>query len=40
MECPNCGSKKCGHECRVFRRYKYEYVEIEGTNMIIKYPGK
>lgn len=39
MDCPCCGSRKCGHECRVYRRYKYDYVEIDGTNMTIKHPS-
>lgn len=39
MDCPSCGSRKCGVECRIYRRYKYDYVEIEGTNMTIKHPA-
>lgn len=31
MDCPTCGSRKCGPECRLYRRYRYEHVDIEGT---------
>lgn len=40
MECPYCASRKCGHECRVYRRYKYDYIEIEGADMTVRYKGK
>ncbi|GCC27185.1 hypothetical protein chiPu_0005607 [Chiloscyllium punctatum] len=28
--CPNCGSQKCGVECRCDRKWLYEQIEIEG----------
>ncbi|KAK7116348.1 hypothetical protein V1264_002041 [Littorina saxatilis] len=31
--CPKCGSEKCGSECRCERRWTYEQVEVEGTNL-------
>ncbi|KAK7865381.1 hypothetical protein R5R35_001868 [Gryllus longicercus] len=33
--CPKCRSPKCGHECRVNRKWAYDSVEIEGTNEVI-----
>ncbi|XP_046398195.1 ARL14 effector protein-like [Ischnura elegans] len=33
--CPRCQSPKCGHECRVNRKWTYECIEIEGTEIII-----
>uniref|UniRef100_H3AKY4 ARF like GTPase 14 effector protein n=2 Tax=Latimeria chalumnae TaxID=7897 RepID=H3AKY4_LATCH len=32
--CPNCGSRKCGVECRCDRKWLYEQVEIEGGEVI------
>ncbi|XP_071448292.1 THAP domain-containing protein 5-like isoform X2 [Hetaerina americana] len=29
--CYRCQSPKCGHECRVNRKYVYECIDIEGT---------
>lgn len=37
--CPKCGSEKCGTECRCNRKWVYEIVEIEGTNLVIKNPS-
>lgn len=36
--CPNskCRSCKCGHECRQYRKWMYESIEIEGTKEIVK----
>ncbi|KAK7067078.1 ARF7 effector protein C-terminus [Halocaridina rubra] len=31
--CPKCSSKKCGSECRVSRKWYYEKVDVEGTNL-------
>ncbi|XP_029649710.1 uncharacterized protein LOC115223330 [Octopus sinensis] len=33
--CRKCGSEKCGTECRCNRKWVYELVEIEGTNLVI-----
>ncbi|XP_067132215.1 52 kDa repressor of the inhibitor of the protein kinase [Centruroides vittatus] len=38
--CPKCESPKCGHECRNGRRWIYEKVEIEGTDITTKTPLK
>ncbi|KAK3510093.1 hypothetical protein QTP70_026826 [Hemibagrus guttatus] len=32
--CPNCGSRKCGVECRCDRKWLYEQVEVEGGEII------
>ncbi|XP_043561519.1 ARL14 effector protein-like isoform X1 [Chiloscyllium punctatum] len=32
--CPNCGSQKCGVECRCDRKWLYEQIEIEGGEVI------
>ncbi|MGH0145517.1 UNVERIFIED_CONTAM: hypothetical protein FKN15_026840 [Acipenser sinensis] len=32
--CPECGSRKCGVECRCDRKWLYEQVEIEGGEII------
>lgn len=32
--CPNCGSNKCGSECRCDRKWIYEQIEIEGGEII------
>ncbi|GLH04141.1 hypothetical protein R5R35_003369 [Gryllus longicercus] len=34
--CPKCRSCKCGHECRVNRKYSYDSYEIEGTKIVVK----
>ncbi|XP_025077310.1 ARL14 effector protein-like isoform X2 [Pomacea canaliculata] len=35
--CPKCASEKCGAECRSGRRWTYEQVEVEGTNLVFKW---
>ncbi|XP_048736152.1 ARL14 effector protein-like [Ostrea edulis] len=37
--CPKCGSMKCGTECRCGRKWIYEHVEVEGTNLLLKWPA-
>ncbi|MBN3325012.1 AL14E protein, partial [Atractosteus spatula] len=32
--CPECGSQKCGVECRCDRKWLYEQVEVEGGEII------
>uniref|UniRef100_A0A3B4BCK3 ARF7 effector protein C-terminal domain-containing protein n=1 Tax=Periophthalmus magnuspinnatus TaxID=409849 RepID=A0A3B4BCK3_9GOBI len=32
--CPDCGSRKCGVECRCDRKWLYEQVEVEGGQII------
>ncbi|XP_047436674.1 ARL14 effector protein [Mugil cephalus] len=32
--CPECGSRKCGVECRCDRKWLYEQVEVEGGEII------
>ncbi|KAI1890168.1 hypothetical protein AGOR_G00170890 [Albula goreensis] len=32
--CPDCGSRKCGVECRCDRKWLYEQVEVEGGEII------
>ncbi|XP_026320237.1 ARL14 effector protein [Hyposmocoma kahamanoa] len=34
--CPKCNSTKCGHECRVNRKWMYEKIETEGNDFVIK----
>ncbi|CAG4978345.1 unnamed protein product [Parnassius apollo] len=34
--CTKCNSNKCGHECRVNRKWMYEKIEIEGNDFVIK----
>lgn len=34
--CPKCGSPKCGHECRVNRRWVYDHLEVEGKDGTIR----
>ncbi|GAB1601377.1 ARL14 effector protein-like [Argonauta hians] len=34
--CNKCGSEKCGTECRCNRKWVYEVVEIEGTNLVVR----
>ncbi|XP_063608208.1 uncharacterized protein LOC134782582 isoform X4 [Penaeus indicus] len=31
--CPKCNSGKCGNECRINRKWFYEKVEVEGTQI-------
>ncbi|XP_047476733.1 uncharacterized protein LOC125030619 isoform X2 [Penaeus chinensis] len=31
--CPKCNSSKCGNECRINRKWFYEKVEVEGTQI-------
>ena len=37
MPCPKCGSEKCGTECRCSRRWTYESIEVEGTDLKFKW---
>lgn len=32
--CTECGSRKCGVECRCDRKWLYEQVEVEGGEII------
>lgn len=32
--CPECGSRKCGVECRCDRKWLYEQLEVEGGEII------
>ncbi|XP_026487871.1 ARL14 effector protein [Vanessa tameamea] len=34
--CSKCTSNKCGHECRVNRKWMYEKIEIEGNDFVIR----
>jgi len=36
--CRTCGDRRCGHECRVNRKWIYDSVEIEGRNQELKNP--
>ncbi|XP_012268837.2 ARL14 effector protein-like isoform X1 [Athalia rosae] len=36
--CPGCESTKCAAECRVNRKWMYESIEDEGTDVIVKNP--
>lgn len=36
--CPKCSSQKCGHECRNNRKWTYEMIENEGSDMTIRNP--
>ncbi|CAL7942424.1 unnamed protein product [Xylocopa violacea] len=36
--CPKCSSPKCGHECRINRKWTYDSIENEGSDVIIKNP--
>ncbi|XP_014238480.1 ARL14 effector protein-like [Trichogramma pretiosum] len=38
--CPKCSSKKCGHECRVGRKYMYESIENEGSDQVTRNPTR
>lgn len=32
--CPECGSRRCGIECRCDRKWLYEQMEVEGGEII------
>lgn len=34
--CPKCSSPKCGHECRNHRKWIYESIENEGSDIVTK----
>lgn len=34
--CPKCTSTKCGHECRNNRKWSYDSIENEGSNVVTK----
>ncbi|XP_053987453.1 ARL14 effector protein [Hylaeus anthracinus] len=36
--CAKCSSAKCGHECRINRKWSYESIENEGCDVVIKNP--
>lgn len=36
--CPKCKSQKCGLECRVNRKYMYEQIEYQGSDLTVKNP--
>ena len=36
--CPKCSSRKCGHECRNTRKWIYESIENEGSDIVIRNP--
>ncbi|KAI9576629.1 hypothetical protein GQX74_010611 [Glossina fuscipes] len=36
FECENCGSTKCGLQCRVNRKFFYESIAFDGKDAIIK----
>ncbi|XP_076236312.1 ARL14 effector protein [Calliopsis andreniformis] len=36
--CPKCSSPKCGHECRNHRKWTYESIENEGSDIVTKNP--
>ncbi|XP_035702337.1 ARL14 effector protein isoform X1 [Folsomia candida] len=38
MPCPSCNDTRCGSECRVSRKWIYETVEIEGSNVEFRNP--
>jgi len=38
FKCPSCEDRRCGHECRVNRKWLYEAVEIEGTALEFRNP--
>ncbi|XP_029168998.1 ARL14 effector protein isoform X2 [Nylanderia fulva] len=34
--CSKCSSPKCGHECRNNRKWAYDTIQCEGTEIVIK----
>ncbi|KAK0073749.1 hypothetical protein PV325_009303 [Microctonus aethiopoides] len=36
LPCSKCGSNKCGHECRIHRRWIYDSIENEGSDVVMK----
>ncbi|XP_017883448.1 ARL14 effector protein [Ceratina calcarata] len=34
--CPRCSSTKCGHDCRANRKWAYESIENEGSDVVTK----
>lgn len=34
--CSKCSSTKCGHDCRTNRKWTYESIENEGSDIVIK----
>lgn len=38
LPCPKCSLTKCGNDCRVNRKWTYESIENEGSDVIIKNP--
>ncbi|XP_075166026.1 ARL14 effector protein [Haematobia irritans] len=42
-ECENCGSTKCGVQCRVHRKFYYESISFDGKDSTIRnkhFPAK
>ncbi|XP_012270946.1 ARL14 effector protein [Orussus abietinus] len=37
--CPKCSSTKCGHECRNNRKWAYESIENEGSDIVTRNPA-
>ncbi|EFA09931.1 ARL14 effector protein [Tribolium castaneum] len=38
LPCPKCGSRKCGIDCRVHRKYVYDQLEYHGYDIVVKNP--
>ncbi|KAK2588481.1 hypothetical protein KPH14_004464 [Odynerus spinipes] len=38
LPCSKCSSSKCGHECRNNRKWTYDSIENEGSNVVTKNP--
>lgn len=36
--CSRCSSQKCAHECRINRKWTYDSIENEGSDVVIKNP--
>ncbi|XP_078044309.1 ARL14 effector protein-like isoform X2 [Augochlora pura] len=36
--CSKCSSTKCGHDCRINRKWTYDSIENEGSDIVIKNP--
>ncbi|XP_033327492.1 ARL14 effector protein [Megalopta genalis] len=36
--CSKCSSTKCGHDCRINRKWTYDSIENEGSDLVIKNP--